>query len=188
MGATVPIFFMPIDPALSGTVDSWDTAWPHLEPNFEGTTVLPPLHMAMSRNWWHLQLAEDTARRLDVSGLEFLSLERICLATDQIGAAIRGVTNLLEHAQADDATDDSMRDVDKAFVQIESETSGDEITVRDAPLRAYREARPKQQIDVTSDGGYLAHVDYLCFLKSLLASLVEALIDGKHFLYVRCPS
>ena len=186
MGMTIPVLFMPIDANSVGPLNSWDDVWRHIEPFADGSKLLPPLRMASSRNWWHLEWTSDLADKKSLPGLAFLRSPYCLLTTAEIAAAIRSIVTLLEQFSTPDENCDSLRDVDQFFMDQETTQPKD---AADKRLQsAYREAVVKQDVSVTSDAGYYALVDFYSFLKSLVTSLTEALLDGRAFLWAQHPA
>lgn len=188
MGVEIPVFFMPVDDNQAAQLESDEAVW-ELVGRCHDSRADCGLRSSTSRNFWHLYAAKRYAEQHQSDALSFLDTSTVVLKTPAIVQAIALLAHLMGDAShgVDRMPTTCTEDANAYFLQLDLDTAGSNETASEAFRRAYCQAAPTYDVEVTSDAGFGAAVDFFAFIKSLFQALGEALLQGKSLLFA-CPS
>jgi len=176
MGHNIPTFFFPVhEQELQGSELTEEFVQHLLGSKFEARFD-EGIREVSSRDWWYQETALELARRLNISGLDFLSGELLILDKADLSSARNSLDQLLAgiSSQIMDRGEDP-QDMHIGITQLSNVDSS----------LAFEQSSPAFVINPPIDSGFEAVRGFYSFLKSLSAAIDSALEKDLHLIYYR---
>ena len=176
MGHNIPTFFFPVNTTVLKDIDvTEDFVQHYLGEKFESRHE-EGIREVTSRNWWYQDTVLELVKRLNISGLEFLSDELIILDKTRLSKANASLDQLIS----------KISDSIPVFSDQEHEEHIGIIKLsREDVLFAFQKANPDFVINPPVDSGFEAVVGFYSFLKSMHAAINNALERDLLLVYYR---
>jgi hypothetical protein len=186
MSYYIPIFFFPAnDDEVPLKLESWQTVDKLLSKKWD-TRQHSGLRTTASRNWWHQDAVSLICKYLQITGLEFLQREIVCLDIPEIYNGLSAIDSLLDACQHGIPELTPEMENNGSIWSLRNYYEGYEVNkfTRMQIDEAIAEACPTLEIEGFADQGYNALVEFFSFLKTLYATFQECLSQNKKFLWV----
>ena len=176
MGHNIPTFFFPVNEKdLNGSDLTEDFVQNLLGVKFE-SRYDEGIREVTSRNWWYQETVLELAKRLKISGLEFLSQELIVLEKPKLSHTIVSLNQLLSKISGSIPVFSDQQNEEYAGIA--------ELRSVDCSL-AFQRSTPDIVINPSVDSGFEAVVGFYSFLKSIIAAINNALERDLLLIYYR---
>ena len=181
----ITVFFPVLNSSLPARLESWlDVA--DLMNEYYKNPQESGFRSISSRNWAYQDALQQLCQSLEISGLQFLYSEVICLGVSDLQSDLSALDEILLSISDGFPTVAKNTEENNSLWWLQRDVvNGVTVEIPEDDIRkAFRAAKAEHDVSPKKDVGYEALVGFFSFIKSLREAINEAIQNEMNLLYV----